>query len=111
MERARRRAARRGNSDLTTMNRDDSFAFLKHNTYDLLYCWHIMDKYNLLFFTFARMDDDNSASCGKTTGTDSVSRKKQKTADGTDCGTGKQPNRQLQLQVQEEMTINVADIG
>ena len=65
-----------------------------------------MDKYNLICFTFARMDDDNSASCGKTTR--SISREKQKTAGGPGCGTGKQPHRQVQLQ--EEMTTNVAEI-
>ena len=89
------------------MNGDDRSAFLKHNPYDLLYWWHIMDKYNLLFFTFARMDDDNSASSGKTVG--SVARKKARTDGKSDSGPGKHTNRQLELQ--QEMTTNVADIG
>ena len=36
--------------------------------------WHLMDKYNLLFFTMGKMDDENSASSGKKPGT--VSRKR-----------------------------------
>lgn len=64
-----RRAVRRLNrDDLKRTNGDDRASFLKHNPFDLLMWWHLMDTSNLLFFAMAKIGDDNSASSSKKTG-------------------------------------------
>lgn len=107
-ERARRRASRRKDdngrvrNDLKIVDGDDRGSFLLHHPYDLLYWWNEMDRLNLLFFTMNKMDDDNSASSGKTPG--NVSRKKHKVSDTVS-------SKKAQLVVQTELTKHVAGIG
>ena len=67
-----------------------------------------MDKYNLLFFTMGKMDDNNSASSGKVPGT--VSRKRQ-TDDPKSSSKKTKPVDIEQLQLQRKMASNVARIG
>jgi len=67
-----------------------------------------MDKYNLLFFTMGKMDDENSASSGKVPGT--VSRKR-KTDDPKSSSKKTKPVDREQLQLQRKMASNVARIG
>ena len=86
---------------LKVVDGDDRSQFLKHNPYDLLYWWAVMDKYNILWFCMSKMDDKNSASSGKTPST--VACKKQK----TDSSTAPKVSAQVQ-EIQKEMSMNVA---
>lgn len=89
---------------LKVVDGDDRSQFLKHNPYDLLYWWAVMDKYNILWFCMSKMDDENSASSGKTPST--VARKKQK----TDSRTASKASAQVQ-EIQKEMSMSFAHIG
>ena len=86
---------------LKVVDGDDRSQFLKHNPYDLLYWWAVMDKYNILWFCMSKMDDKNTASSGKTPST--VACKKQK----TDSSTASKVSAQVQ-EIQKEMSMNVA---
>ena len=110
VDRAKRRASRRkdkhGNpiEDLKIVDGDDRGSFLSHHPYDLLYWWNEMDRLNLLFFTMNRMDDDNSASSGKTPG--NISRKKLKGS-----SSKKDSETDAKLALQTELNKHVAGIG
>lgn len=41
---------------------DDRASFLKHNSSDLLYWWHALDQYDLIYFTLAELDGTIAAS-------------------------------------------------
>ena len=47
-------------------NGDDRAAFLRFEGSELLYWWHVLDKYQLIQFTTARLTDDNGVNCEKT---------------------------------------------
>ena len=67
-----------------------------------------MDKYNLLFFTMGKIDDENSASSGKKPGT--VSRKRQGD-DSRSSSKKSKPADMEQLQLHRMIVSNVARIG
>ncbi|KAL7536665.1 hypothetical protein ACHAWF_005529 [Thalassiosira exigua] len=109
--RALRRANRRGVETIKLADGDDRASFLKHNPYSILYWWHAMDKYNLLFFTMNRLSDDNSASCDKTPA--AVSRKKRKGSSGGDGVSDFEASarKTTTAALQAEMSSNVGLIG
>jgi hypothetical protein len=57
-----KRAESMHNQELLLKDGDDQSSFLKYKSSALLYWWHVMDEYNLLFFTCAMLEDNNSAS-------------------------------------------------
>ncbi len=107
--RAKKRAEAKGDQALILKNGDDRQAFLRHYPVDLLYVWHIMDVHNLLFFTAAKLDEDNSASSSRPAG--KTSRK----SVGTDGKTPKKgklsESEQKQLEVQTKMSDNVGEMS
>jgi hypothetical protein len=50
------------NQELLLKDGNDQSSFLKYESSALLYWWHVMDEYNLFFFTCAILDINNSAS-------------------------------------------------
>jgi hypothetical protein len=99
---AQRRSDVNGNprEDLIVVDGDDRHSFLCHCPYNLLMWWHILDKYNCMYFLMACLDTASSVSCGRTPS--NVSRKKQKT-DYVD--------KEKQFDLQSEMVDNVTKMG
>ena len=62
-------------------NGDDRGSFLKYHGSDLLYWWHVLDSYDLICFTTAKLDEKHAAHCYTPPPTTS-SRKKAKVARG-----------------------------
>jgi len=55
------RAAARRDPMLILKDGDDRASFLKNNPPELLYVWEMMDRYDLIHFTCAKLSDENGA--------------------------------------------------
>jgi hypothetical protein len=78
-ELAKMRAAARRDPMLILKDGDDRASFLKNNPPELLYVWEMMDRYDYIHFTCAKLSDENGAASDKTPHPTSRGNKKQKT--------------------------------
>ena len=112
-KRATKRDMKSNNTGLAARNGDDRSSFLRHNPPKILYWGHSMDTYNLLFFTCAKLDDDNGVTSDKTPGPSSRHNKRHKTGDDPKVRNKNKLTdvESQQLTVQREMSNNVHNIS
>ena len=112
-DKALKRAQKKNDDSLLLTDGDDRSSFLRHQPPELLYWWHMMDQYNLLFFTCTILSDYNGASSTRTPGATSRHNKTKKSKeDDPDSTSAKRTKFEKdQLKVQKDMSTNVRQIG